>query len=745
MVIIEANKQLPTGNPFIDLKQLFIDLKSLAPEVADEGIQICDELLKEISFCKVNELHEICNNFIKIFPANLVNEITIILHILSNIEFIAKSATNNVSHQLQLLIHFMNNCLDLTELYIELGQPREAFEYINRSMGPKMGHEVPIPVPIWEMAIQNNIPFTRKTILRFATNYFQLTSLLALPSNDAFRIYDIINKWIKFGEDATREDINCISQFAIILGNLRNTTDLSKMILTRLKLQFDIEKNRTPALAIMIAELFMSIFGLVHNEPKLKWAKEALKISCINDYPERKMLCSLIILLENKEFKGEEIKDFLINFLDYLYEKNHNKVMFNFQRQRLSHYYTLSLRKAIISGEYKYALDFAYLWRTYENNKSYVRNTNDEAILLSIHNLSLDEDKDKDKDNMIYLLEDGDEVKYYQYETKTSLKSLMTSKDEFEGTWNALIHDIDNVKIKPVDAKVNMSNSGDYYKNLTDYYFPQEIAEELNKIQGNKKIKVLDSTWTNTPLPALISQYLEGEISILVEGEQGKDSKIKKALIWCDPEFNLYDAHLEKEAIEFILTSHGIECDVFTCDQCTKEEFVKRYSSNEYDLIWLMCHGNFDFNIPSNSSLNVGKDEFVNLNQLIDIIPVRNRKRMLVLNACQSGCSAIRYNAMGFVGLGSGLTNKSQSVVGHLWPVDSFAAGVWGALFSTQLASGNSWDLSLNKTIRTMSNGTEEIKKNMQHFSGLGIADSLNYRDIQWSNMGYWSSPVIFR
>lgn len=80
-----------------------------------------------------------------------------------------------------------------------------------------------------------------------------------------------------------------------------------------------------------------------------------------------------------------------------------------------------------------------------------------------------------------------------------------------------------------------------------------------------------------------------------------------------------------------------------------------------------MCHGNFDFNIPSNSSLNVGKNESVNLNELIDIIPVRNRKRMLVLNACQSGCSAIRYNAMGFVGLGPGLTNKYQSVVGHLY------------------------------------------------------------------------------
>ncbi|MEH7856300.1 CHAT domain-containing protein, partial [Bacillus thuringiensis] len=245
--------------------------------------------------------------------------------------------------------------------------------------------------------------------------------------------------------------------------------------------------------------------------------------------------------------------------------------------------------------------------------------------------------------------------------------------------------------------------------------------------------------------PALISQYLEGEISILVEGEQGIDSKIKKALIWCDPDFNLFDAHLEKDAIESILTSHGIECDVFACEQCTKEEFIKRYSSNEYDLIWLMCHGNFDFNIPSNSSLNVGSNEYVNLNQLINIIPVRDKKRMLILNACQSGCSSIRYNAMGFVGLGPGLTNKYQSVVGHLWPVDSFAAGVWAALFANELAGGNSWDLSLNKSIRIMSGGLEEIQKNMNDISHLSIANSLSRRNFEWNKMGYWSSPVIFR
>ncbi|EJV74674.1 MULTISPECIES: CHAT domain-containing protein [Bacillus] len=741
MIIIKANKQIPTENPFIDLKQLFISFKQLAPEIANEGILICDELLNGSNFIKVNQLHGICNKFITNFPPSLANGVTSIFDVLSYIEITAMSNTNNESHKLQLMLNVMNNCLDLTELYIQLGQPREAFEYLIYSMGPRMGHQAQIPVPIWEMAMQNNIPSTRKTIMRFASNQFQLTSILGLPSNDAFTLYDIIKKWIKYGEDATKEDINCISQFAIILGHLRSHTDISKMILTKLKLQFDIEKNRTPAIAIMIADIFMSIFGEVHNEPKLKWAKEALKIQDINDYPERKMLFSLTILLEDDEFKGEEIKDCLKDFLDYLYKKTLYKIQFNFQRQRFSHFYTLSMRKAILSGEYKYALDFAYLWRTYENSNSYVRNTNDEAILLSIHNLSLD----KHKDNMIYLLEDGDEVKYFQYETKTSLKALMKSKDEFEGTWNVLTHDIENVKIKPVDAEVNMSKSDAYYKNLTDYYFPHEIAKELNKIEGNKKIKVLDSTWANTPLPALISQYLEGEISILVEGEQGIDSKIKKALIWCDPDFNLFDAHLEKDAIESILTSHGIECDVFACEQCTKEEFIKRYSSNEYDLIWLMCHGNFDFNIPSNSSLNVGSNEYVNLNQLINIIPVRDKKRMLILNACQSGCSSIRYNAMGFVGLGPGLTNKYQSVVGHLWPVDSFAAGVWAALFANELAGGNSWDLSLNKSIRIMSGGLEEIQKNMNDISHLSIANSLSRRNFEWNKMGYWSSPVIFR
>ena len=139
VAIIEVNKQLPTRNPFTDLKQLFIDFKPIAPEIASDGILICDELLRESSFIKVNKLHEICNKFITNFPLSLANGVLLIYDVLSYIEIMAMSTASNEDHRLQLWLNIMNNGLHLTELYIQLGQPREAFDYLMYSIDPTKG------------------------------------------------------------------------------------------------------------------------------------------------------------------------------------------------------------------------------------------------------------------------------------------------------------------------------------------------------------------------------------------------------------------------------------------------------------------------------------------------------------------------------------------------------------------------------------------------------------------------------
>ena len=49
------------------------------------------------------------------------------------------STASNEDHRLQLWLNIMNNGLHLTELYIQLGQPREAFDYLMYSIDPTKG------------------------------------------------------------------------------------------------------------------------------------------------------------------------------------------------------------------------------------------------------------------------------------------------------------------------------------------------------------------------------------------------------------------------------------------------------------------------------------------------------------------------------------------------------------------------------------------------------------------------------
>lgn len=71
-------------------------------------------------------------------------------------------------------------------------------------------------------------------------------------------------------------------------------------------------------------------------------------------------------------------------------------------------------------------------------------------------------------------------------------------------------------------------------------------------------------------------------------------------------------------------------------------------------------------------------------------IPEASGRRFLVLNACDSGASAVHGGLAGF-GLASALSSSAQAVVGHLWPVHEVAATIFAALLANELAGRRSF------------------------------------------------------
>lgn len=160
-----------------------------------------------------------------------------------------------------------------------------------------------------------------------------------------------------------------------------------------------------------------------------------------------------------------------------------------------------------------------------------------------------------------------------------------------------------------------------------------------------------------------------------------------------------------------------------------------------------MCHANFDNNDPPSSKLNISRENFITLRSLsLQLVRERKNRRLLVLNACESGCNPIRYTAMGHVGFSQSLTSNNQSVVGHLWPVSSFVATIFGILLMEKLIEGVSWAEAVNDARIDIVNGNKHIQTMLTSILGADsqLVESLSNRQEELNKLVYWASPNLY-
>jgi CHAT domain-containing protein len=287
--------------------------------------------------------------------------------------------------------------------------------------------------------------------------------------------------------------------------------------------------------------------------------------------------------------------------------------------------------------------------------------------------------------------------------------------------------------------------SDQYEAALERFYHPQAIANELIRFQ-DKKIRMLEVTWQNVPLASLIGKHHSLSLSTLATHERNERAAFRKILIWCDPLQDLRTSSYEKESIETICRAHNIRCESVSGDECTVDGFLHKYADEEYDLIWVICHGNFDYDDYFNSELVVSRHGAVTLEQVKRLTPAGSKRRLLVLNSCQSACSTVRYDGMGFVGFGTQLANQAQSVIGHLWPVSQMAASIFGAVLMGNLVLQSSWEAALNKTRKDLVNPLSSARSLLSGYlpENNKLIQELEEHSTLLSKLFFWGSASLF-
>ncbi|PGV54173.1 CHAT domain-containing protein [Bacillus sp. AFS037270] len=723
------------------LQNIFIAFKPILGELSTQGIDTCECLKQKLNVQDLIKLRNLVFSLRSIYSPSdirthkaIVNEITNLL-IFSAIYL---KLDQNISDHFRLLV--VEDYLTFSLHLSQQGLPGESYNYqnfaINSSPFNPSDKQIEWDFSFWQRIInRKDIEGQREVLIMLVGHFFYLSRILGHNYRESHELYKETNKWLKTGKEAKLEDIYYLAFYAGVLASNYNEDHsnwVHKQLLEQYQIQIDLKNE---VLAFIIAETFTTTFGKIIEEDITLWAKRALSLDV--EMPEESRVALKLCKMKGEhKFDKEGLETLLRTYLEHLNSSLSILENCNIRNRRSDILITI-IMLAIKHEEYSFAVKSAVLWRTFFNPDDVDEQLFDDVIILLIPTL-------KDAKSIYLIMEDGNTT-YHEFDDSLSLKEFLKIKNSFEGTWTVIAGDTEPIN------KVEYDTPNDEYSSMYDmaiekYFNPREIANLLKGVSKEKKIRLLELTWTNTPIIPKISWYLQRNISLLGNSKNLKEAKLKKVLIWCDPDNSLTDAYNEKEALEVLLNYYGISYEVYVGSECSLQLFLSKYNDLDFDLIWLMCHGAFNFDNPNDSVLTISETETVRLSQLVFNNQHRKEKRLLVLNACQSGCSTIRYDGMGFVGLGSSLSSRNQTVFGHLWSVHSFAASILGPLFLTHILNGSSWGEALNLSRIDMSKGKEAILKSLRIsiWDKIQLMDSIEYRNINLKELIYWASPILF-
>lgn len=273
---------------------------------------------------------------------------------------------------------------------------------------------------------------------------------------------------------------------------------------------------------------------------------------------------------------------------------------------------------------------------------------------------------------------------------------------------------------------------------LCNYYEFKKIPESC--IKNFNAMNILPGQ--QHPIQSLMIKAIGSTLPINSSFEIPKTyRKTKKVLLWS---YGTLSSDREAELVSNILTHVGIVVEIADVILETKDTFLQKYFSDNYDLIWIATHGNFNHHLPHLSTISVLPDVEVTIKDLHYDVNA-SKQRLLFLNICD-GATSSTSDSLYDNGFGAGLANTAQCVISHLWPVETEPALVYGAVFAHFISLKNNFWESFQMTIRLLNENNniilDALTESNQLLDVAAIEQRLN-EEIN-SNIYYWGSGVFY-
>lgn len=511
--------------------------------------------------------------------------------------------------------------------------------------------------------------------------------------------------------------------------NLTKESDIDEVI-DILKKAYFTENNTNSRMLIA-----SSIAKVLHDK---EWIIKALQEKDSHYWPE---YFEMLIRLECFEENPDEqlLLNVFWDFLNLGANSNPTRMMFDLFKQKHSSIYILVLLASIKKHNYEFAMLVSYNWNSFKPDNREFQQIHDKNICILLPNLLGFE-------GVIFFVKFNVTYRTIPLYTSVKMSEIFELKNIIEESWHVLTGEkVEFEEDQFENSRRQVQASVKYIEKISEFISLSELINHFKDIPKDIDFEYIETTWLNIPILPLLSISIENRFYVSTGYSSPNVQKIKKALIWLNSE-GLSISNFEYEEIIKLLNEYDIEFDTFRDVENSKDIFLEKYADESYDLIWVISHGQFNFENPPYSYFYISPNEIVSSWELQNIEINRTTKRHLILNTCYSGCVDVRHQSMGFIGLAPSLTNKTQNVVGHLWFVRDLASAVFGTLFLSHLLEGKGMSESLSLTLVNMQNDNYFISELLESIADDNqLIDRVRYTSLQLKEPFYSMSALMFK
>lgn len=273
---------------------------------------------------------------------------------------------------------------------------------------------------------------------------------------------------------------------------------------------------------------------------------------------------------------------------------------------------------------------------------------------------------------------------------------------------------------------------------MDDHYSLSEMTSRLPQSWVPRSVVVMPAH--RDPLQAMILDRL-GWVAPLETSLSVADAlrPIKTLSIWPGA---TQTTDAEIKVLQHVAAMAGWHVKVVS-ETLNREAFRRFYEDAQADLLWVIGHGEQTSDDQNRTGIVMEDGVMASLADIGSFDVPSAGRRLLVLNICSSA-TAQTFNGMARSGLAQELVSPFQQVIGHLWPIDYYAALAFGSSLAVALTRAQSPAalgdaLLLMRDQRELINVLTEIAPDLQAIQRLNGQRAAEVMQ----NVLSWGCPVI--